>query len=189
MTPAAIQAKVYVGVIPGGDQSRCEKIARDVVTARRHALEGTGWEFSYHAGSARPPQGAVLIGAVACQVEGECDVNLYVYPVSPDAMVLRDRCDQNSLRWTAPAREVFPTGPLNPQRQNGQYQLENRYQSSGWELLAGESYDAEKDAIDRAATLSRDAIAYGMVRVIDRRGPAGPTIVKTFSAGGNEVTC
>lgn len=47
------------------------------------------------------------------------------------------------------------------------YRLQNRYQDSGWETLDNEAYDLCRDAVYRASQLSKDAVAYGMVRVID----------------------
>ena len=46
------------------------------------------------------------------------------------------------------------------------YKLQNRYQDSGWEEL-GEQFSNLNDANRRAHDLSKDAICYGMVRVVD----------------------
>ena len=58
------------------------------------------------------------------------------------------------------------------------YYLQNRYQDSGWEDL-NERYLEPGVAIDKACKYSLDAIAYGMVRVLDNKGE----VVKTFSCG------
>lgn len=49
------------------------------------------------------------------------------------------------------------------------YRLQNRYQDSGWESLAYEEFEHCGDAICRASELSEDAVAYGMVRVVDKK--------------------
>lgn len=58
------------------------------------------------------------------------------------------------------------------------YQLENRYQDSGWEDM-GESFDSRDDAVWRAAEYSSKGMYYGMVRVID--GMFGVVVI-TFAA-------
>jgi hypothetical protein len=47
------------------------------------------------------------------------------------------------------------------------YQLQNRYQDSGWETLDREKFDSLRKARKRARKLSKNAIAYGMVRVVN----------------------
>ena len=59
------------------------------------------------------------------------------------------------------------------------YKLEHRYQDSGWTLLDGEGFTDGNEAVKRAADLSKNSIAYGMVRVIDHNG-----VIITFPAGG-----
>ena len=61
----------------------------------------------------------------------------------------------------------------------GTYRLQNRYQDEGWSDLSGETFDHWPAADDRARLLSRDAIRYGMVRVV---GPDGPVVA--YPAGG-----
>lgn len=187
MTPAAIQARVYAGLIAGTSQADCVNIARDFVTKTRPRLESTGWELCYHAGSARPPQGAILIGAITCQVEGECDVNMYVYPVHPNAMILRDRCGTKLVEGTE--RTSLPNDASPTPRwadPKGWYRLENRYQDTGWETMDRESYSTPDAAVDRAAKLSKN-IAYGMVRVVDTGTYNNSGVIKTFRAGGDEA--
>jgi len=60
------------------------------------------------------------------------------------------------------------------------FQLQNRYQDSGWENL-DEEYDSAKKAKKRALKLSKDAICYGMVRVVDVEKKQ---VIVTFPAGG-----
>jgi len=57
------------------------------------------------------------------------------------------------------------------------YKLQNRYQDSGWKDL-GIEFEFCDDAICEASKLSRDAICYGMVRVI-----FGDVIIITCAAG------
>jgi hypothetical protein len=59
------------------------------------------------------------------------------------------------------------------------YRLQNRYQDEGWSDLPGEIFAHWIAADDRARQLSRDAICYGMVRVVDADGP-----VVYYPAGG-----
>ncbi len=61
------------------------------------------------------------------------------------------------------------------------FQLQNRYQDSGWDNLPGEEFHHSEPAVSRAGELSKDAIWYGMVRVIDT---VKKEVVKTFAAGG-----
>jgi hypothetical protein len=58
------------------------------------------------------------------------------------------------------------------------YYLQHRYQDSGW-IDLDERYTEPGTAIDKACKYSRDAIAYGMTRVLDHKG----NIVKTFTCG------
>jgi hypothetical protein len=58
------------------------------------------------------------------------------------------------------------------------YYLQHRYQDSGW-IDLDERYIEPGIAIDKACKYSRDAIAYGMTRILDHKGK----IVKTFSCG------
>jgi hypothetical protein len=60
------------------------------------------------------------------------------------------------------------------------YRLQNRYQDSGWEYLAYEEFEHCGDAICRASELSEDAVAYGMVRVVDKK--TGRVVI-TYPAG------
>lgn len=60
-----------------------------------------------------------------------------------------------------------------------QYILQNRYQDSGWGDLDGESFTSLNQAKGRAKELSKDAICYGMVRVVQ-----GTEIFFTSPAGG-----
>jgi hypothetical protein len=62
------------------------------------------------------------------------------------------------------------------------YKLQNSYQDSGWENLNDEEYYTESVTIIRAQQLAKNAIAYGMVRVIDTKKNE---IVVTVPAGGN----
>ena len=62
--------------------------------------------------------------------------------------------------------------------------MENRYQDSGWEPLDGEDFLNANAAARRAAGLSKDAICYGMVRVVDM---AVKKVVVTYAAGGGKV--
>ena len=64
-----------------------------------------------------------------------------------------------------------------PKRKPG-FHLENRYQDSGWEDLNEHYIDYDK-AVDKAMEYSLNAIAYGMVRVINHRGE----VIKIFSSG------
>ena len=59
------------------------------------------------------------------------------------------------------------------------YQLQNRYQDSGWELL-NEEFDSVGDAVITASRYSMKPIVYGMVRVVDVKLRE---IVVTFPAG------
>jgi hypothetical protein len=61
------------------------------------------------------------------------------------------------------------------------YKLQHRYQDSDWISLDGEVFTYCGDAICRASELSEDAIAYGMVRVIDTDDNS--TVI-TYAAGG-----
>ena len=181
MTPAAIQALVYSGLTTGDNQAACEAKARELVTQRRKCLEGTGWDLSYHAGTACPPQGAILIGAVTCRVEGECDINLYVYPVRPEAMLLRDRC------CVYPTPTPIPTPIATTTASSAdiyRYQLQNCQQDEGWEDVAGEQYADVTIAIRRGRELAGNAMVYGMVRVLDV-GNDKYRVIITFSAGGS----
>lgn len=63
------------------------------------------------------------------------------------------------------------------------YYLQNRYQDGGWDRLPGEDYDDRGEAICRASVLSNDAIAYGMVRVVDSDCLECYSVVVTFGAG------
>ena len=61
------------------------------------------------------------------------------------------------------------------------YRLENRYQDSNWTPCEDVQFpcaDIER-ACRRARKLSQDTIAFGMVRVIDKKG----NVVGTYSAG------
>ena len=60
------------------------------------------------------------------------------------------------------------------------YQLQNRYQDSGWETLDHEKFSSVVVATSRAAILSKNAICYGMVRVVDL---STEVIIVTFSNG------
>ena len=60
------------------------------------------------------------------------------------------------------------------------YKLQNRYQDSGWEDLHIK-FTNEKDAIQEASVLCKDAICYGMVRVVDM---VNKRVVIEFPAGG-----
>ncbi len=62
------------------------------------------------------------------------------------------------------------------------YQLENRYQDSGWETLNDEQYHVETVATKRARMLAKDVIAYGMVRVVDTQKNV---VIITIPAGGD----
>ena len=62
------------------------------------------------------------------------------------------------------------------------YKLQNRYQDSGWEDL-GMEFDIPKRAVKKALKCSKDAIAYGMVRVVDVKEKR---VVVTFAAGGRK---
>jgi hypothetical protein len=159
MTPAAVQARSYCGLIPGTTQADCENVAKDVVTGRRNLLRPLGWDMCYRIGTAIPPQGSVLVGAVTCTVEDECDLNLYIYPTTAGAMVLRDRAGE---------MQTTPIVPVASTKPEPRFFLEHRFQDGGWEVLKG-WYDNENDAVIQAATLSKDAICYGMVRVVDRQ--------------------
>ena len=61
------------------------------------------------------------------------------------------------------------------------FQLEHRYQDSGWESL-GDKYrfSSIDEAVFTAAECAKDAISFGMVRVIDEQAQE---IVVTFPAG------
>jgi len=59
------------------------------------------------------------------------------------------------------------------------FSLQNRYQDGGWEMLEKNIVDLD-NALIRAKRCSKDAICYGMVRVMDANG----TVVRTYSAGG-----
>jgi hypothetical protein len=63
------------------------------------------------------------------------------------------------------------------------YFLQNRHQDSGWEDLSGDrfQFDSWQAAIDDAVRCSRDAICYGMVRVVDS---VNCVVIQTFPAGG-----
>ncbi len=70
------------------------------------------------------------------------------------------------------------------------FKLQNCYQDGGWENLDGEEFDDFNDARKRAKKLRKDAMCYGMVRVIDSEGsvieyPAGsgkPTWIRNKSS-------
>lgn len=62
------------------------------------------------------------------------------------------------------------------------YHLENRHQDGGWQSIPDEIYVGFDAANLRARELARDAICYGMVRVIDGRGQP----VVTYPAGGGK---
>ena len=47
------------------------------------------------------------------------------------------------------------------------YKLQNRYQDSGWENLDREEFHRLNEAMDRGYELSKNSIAYGMVRVVN----------------------
>ena len=64
------------------------------------------------------------------------------------------------------------------------YKLQNRYQDSGWENLNEECSHLET-AKHRAYELSKNSIAYGMVRVVNR---ATGAIEAEYPAGGGEAT-
>jgi len=59
------------------------------------------------------------------------------------------------------------------------YKLQNRFQDSGWENLNIE-HTLANDAIQEASELSKNAICYGMVRVIHEEHG----VIATFAAGG-----
>ena len=59
------------------------------------------------------------------------------------------------------------------------YRLENRYQDSGWELLSDKFYSVDM-AIQTAKKYAKDAICYGMVRVINIQKQE---VIVTFPAG------
>jgi hypothetical protein len=65
--------------------------------------------------------------------------------------------------------------------------LQNRYQDSGWENLDKE-FDDIQEAINTAYELCKDAIIYGMVRVVKRGNFGvefdGATVIVEFPAGG-----
>lgn len=63
------------------------------------------------------------------------------------------------------------------------YQLQHRYQDSGWENLNEESSSHLETAKHRAHELSKNSIAYGMVRVVNR---ATGTVEAEYPAGGGE---
>lgn len=66
------------------------------------------------------------------------------------------------------------------------YYIQNRYQDSGWEWVndVNEPFSYLEKARRRAEKLSYNAIAYGMVRVVDKKG----NVYHTFRAGGGETT-
>ena len=60
------------------------------------------------------------------------------------------------------------------------YQLQNCYQDSSWENLDDEAFSDPLLAEARAKELAKDAICYGMVRVVDLNKAK---IIATFPAG------
>jgi len=62
------------------------------------------------------------------------------------------------------------------------YQLQNRYQDSGWETLEHEKFEYLTDANGRAKELSKNAVAYGMVRVVNR---STGNVEVEYPAGGD----
>ena len=165
MTPAYVQAKVFVGCIRGGNHAESQRLADELITARRRLLQegDLGWDLCYRPGSAVPPMGSVLLGAVTSTVSGECDLNIYAYPVRPDAMVLRDRCEEEPV----PMSERKSTNPhVNLDKR---YRIECRVASDEpWtECEQDGRYDTAKEAEEVAVACSRKAIQYGMVQVVD----------------------
>jgi hypothetical protein len=67
---------------------------------------------------------------------------------------------------------------------NAKYQVQHRYQDSGWMNADGEVYRDEATAVARAEACAKQPIYYGMTRVIDTETGA---VLKTFAAGGAEV--
>ncbi len=61
------------------------------------------------------------------------------------------------------------------------FQLQNRYQDSGWETLDREQFSRLDKAKKRAHKLSKNAISYGMVRVINL---ANNSVEVEYPAGG-----
>jgi len=62
--------------------------------------------------------------------------------------------------------------------------LENRYQDSGWESL-DERFHNLQMAKDCAYKLSKDAIAYGMIRIVDFN--TGEVMVTYPAGSGGEI--
>lgn len=69
--------------------------------------------------------------------------------------------------------------------ENDMYYLQHKYQDTNWIDLPEDNYpyaDLER-ARRRAAKLAENSIAYGMVRVVDKKG----RVYHTFAAGGGEI--
>lgn len=164
MTPAYVLSRSYVGMHNAHGDEACRRSADALLDHIRTTIV-PGWEPVHTRGTQVPPTGAVLVGGVANTKDDESDLAIWVYPVTAEAMVLRDRCDQ------------YPPHP--------RYVLENRYQDTGWDILDKERFEWENDAVSRAALLSTDAIRFGMVRVYDTRTNR---VVLTFAAGGGIVS-
>lgn len=87
----------------------------------------------------------------------------------------------HSRRRTRPLPHV-PGFSLSPPPVPAHYTLQTRYQDSGWLALDEEGAIGHlPDAIARAKVLAQDAIAYGMVRVVDDLG----RVHHVEAAGGN----
>lgn len=93
MTLAYVLSKSYVGMHAQHGHGPCLARAVSLIDTIRGRTV-SGWAPAYTIGTATPPIGAVLVGGVANTKSGESDLALWVYPNSPEAMVLRDRCDQ-----------------------------------------------------------------------------------------------